>query len=262
MITGTIPSRQPSREAWTIERLDRELAVALNASVDLSTKYSYGSALNSWIEFCRLHNLPTEPTEKTLAYFVVYCSHHIKPKSVDSYLSGICQQLEPLVPNVRAMRKSLLVSRALKGAQRLLYREMPLDPNPHELRPPTSDPAVAAGTIRPRPEDSASSDSDTSSGQDNVVKSPSSHRVIQKRRTTEPVVPLVYEMPLAAATATPDPGPDPFRPAPKTSSDEQALLLTALESMLARAVATTGGLQLEGSNTPSYPPAIHQLVRT
>ncbi|KAF7295420.1 RNase H domain-containing protein [Mycena indigotica] len=132
MITSAVSSRQPSRPAWTLEQLERELAVALNASIDISSARTYGSALNSWIEFCRLHEFSTEPTEKTLAFFVVYRSSHISPNSVDSYLSGICNQLEAVFPRVREMRKSLLVSRALKGSKRLhgrpVKRKNPLTP--------------------------------------------------------------------------------------------------------------------------------------
>ncbi|KAJ3473685.1 hypothetical protein NLI96_g12876 [Meripilus lineatus] len=46
-------------------------------------------------------------------------SHHIKPTSVDSYLSGICHQLEHLYPEVRKARQSHLVARTLKGCKRL-----------------------------------------------------------------------------------------------------------------------------------------------
>ena len=44
-------------------------------------------------------------------------STFINPKSVDSYLSGIANQLETYFPNVRAARKSALVTRALQGAK-------------------------------------------------------------------------------------------------------------------------------------------------
>ncbi|KAF4612344.1 hypothetical protein D9613_004160 [Agrocybe pediades] len=46
-------------------------------------------------------------------------SHHIKPSSVDTYLSGICQQLEPYYPAVRDARKSPIVHRTLEGCKRL-----------------------------------------------------------------------------------------------------------------------------------------------
>ncbi|GLB45154.1 hypothetical protein LshimejAT787_2000590 [Lyophyllum shimeji] len=45
--------------------------------------------------------------------------HHIKPKSVGTYLSGICNQLEPYFPRIREFRNSALVSRTLAGCLRL-----------------------------------------------------------------------------------------------------------------------------------------------
>jgi hypothetical protein len=48
--------------------------------------------------------------------------HHINPKSVDNYLSGICNNLEGYFPNVRAARNSALVSRTLTGCKRLYGR--------------------------------------------------------------------------------------------------------------------------------------------
>jgi len=46
-------------------------------------------------------------------------SHHIKPKSVSSYLSGVCNQLEPFFPNVRANRRHWLVSKSLEGCKKM-----------------------------------------------------------------------------------------------------------------------------------------------
>jgi hypothetical protein len=101
-----------------MERLNAELAINLGMSIDRSTHESYTSALNSYITFCRLHNLDIEPTERTLALYVTFQSTYINPKSVDSYLSGIANMLESHFPSVRTSRKSALVSRALQGAKR------------------------------------------------------------------------------------------------------------------------------------------------
>ncbi|KAF8800944.1 hypothetical protein BYT27DRAFT_7311573 [Phlegmacium glaucopus] len=46
-------------------------------------------------------------------------SHHIKPRSVASYLSGICNQLEPFFPNVRTYRRHWLVSKTLEGCKKM-----------------------------------------------------------------------------------------------------------------------------------------------
>lgn len=100
MIHSGIKSRQPAREPWPRERLERERAIALGQSIDTSTWNNYSSALNSYLEFVKIHNFLVEPTADTLSFFTVFMCFHIKPDSVDTYLSGICQQLEPFFPDV------------------------------------------------------------------------------------------------------------------------------------------------------------------
>ena len=119
MIRSARRSRQPVREAWSRERLIRERSIALGQAIDTSTLKSYSSALNSYLAFVRLHDFPVEPTPDTLSFYTVFMCSHIKPGSVTTYLSGLCQQLEPYFPNVRAARLSPLVERTLKGCHRL-----------------------------------------------------------------------------------------------------------------------------------------------
>ena len=45
--------------------------------------------------------------------------HHIKPTSVATYLSGICQQLEPYFPQVHSACNSALVHHTLQGCRHL-----------------------------------------------------------------------------------------------------------------------------------------------
>lgn len=111
-------SRQPQRTPWSRERLVRERAIALGYVIELSTRASYSSALQSYLTFRKAHNFPIDPTPETLSFYTVYMCHHIQPRSVNSYLSGISNQLEPYFPNVRTARKSALVSRTLAGAQK------------------------------------------------------------------------------------------------------------------------------------------------
>jgi hypothetical protein len=56
--------------------------------------------------------------QQTLALFITFQCTHINPNSVDTYLSGIANQLESHFPDVHTARKSPLVSRALQGAKR------------------------------------------------------------------------------------------------------------------------------------------------
>jgi hypothetical protein len=123
MMEISATARQPHREPWTLERLNYERSILLGMSIDHSTSASYSSAVNSYLTFCKSHGLPVEPTSQTLSYYTTFQSFYINPKSVDSYLSGICNQLEPYFPDVRQNRKSALVNRTLAGAKR--YRGTP-----------------------------------------------------------------------------------------------------------------------------------------
>lgn len=133
MIHISKTSRQPPREAWTLQRLNAELTINLGMAIDRSTHANYTSALNSYLTFCRLHGFDIEPTPRTLALYVTYQSTYINPNSVDTYLSGICNQIETHFPNVREARKSAIVSRALQGAKRRFgtptHRKLPLTHN-------------------------------------------------------------------------------------------------------------------------------------
>lgn len=119
MIQSATRSRQRPRVAWSRDKLLRERAIALGQAIDTSTLKSYSSALNSYLSFIRMHDLPVEPTSDTLSFYTVYMCHHLVPDTVSSYLSGLCQQLEPYFPNVRPARHSPLVERTLKGCRRI-----------------------------------------------------------------------------------------------------------------------------------------------
>ncbi|RDX48895.1 hypothetical protein OH76DRAFT_638510 [Lentinus brumalis] len=136
----TPPPSRPRRAVrlpWSLERLLHERALALENALDRSTHSSYSSALNSYLSFCDRQKFPIDPTEHTLSLYVIYECHHIEPRSVDSYLSGICSELEPFYPAVRKIRSSTLVSRTLRGAKRLysqpVKRKRALTPEDLEL---------------------------------------------------------------------------------------------------------------------------------
>ncbi|GLB41979.1 hypothetical protein LshimejAT787_3400070 [Lyophyllum shimeji] len=126
---------QPPRELLGQRKNDPlpNQVTAARCAIDASTWRNYGSALNSYLSFVRMHHFPLKPTPATLSFFVVYMCHHINPRSVVNYLSGICNQLEPYFPDVRAVRKSPLVSKTLAGCQRLhgvpTVRKQPLSRN-------------------------------------------------------------------------------------------------------------------------------------
>jgi hypothetical protein len=130
MLTITPTSRQPARQPWTYEWLVREWAVALGSILDPSTRTTYNSHLQSYLTFCKNHQFPITPTPDTLSFYVVYMSHHISPSSVVSYLSGICNRLQPFFPDVRTIRAHRLVTQTLTGCMKLyrapIHRKRPL----------------------------------------------------------------------------------------------------------------------------------------
>src|ERR1700678_1790952 len=108
-------SKQPPRRPWMMKTFLRERSLALANSVDPSTRRTYSLALNSWLSFVNMHGFSFEPTQDTLSFFVVYMSHHISPRSVKSYLSGIVQLLEPDFPSIREIRSSKFINKIMKG---------------------------------------------------------------------------------------------------------------------------------------------------
>ena len=118
MIRISPTSRQPQRVTWTMEHLVNKHSISLRYSLNTSSFGTYISALNSYLTFCNLHHLPVDPTPDTLSFYVVFLSTHIKPDSINSYLSGICQQLKPFFLDVHQNHKSLLVSQTLTRCMR------------------------------------------------------------------------------------------------------------------------------------------------
>jgi hypothetical protein len=112
-------SKQPSRPAWTLQWLVCERLILLRMAIDAAMHLSYTSVLNSYLTFCKLHNFDIDPTPETLSLYVTYQSTFISPKSVDSYLSGITNQMESFfldVQKIAIVPLYLTHSKAPKGS--------------------------------------------------------------------------------------------------------------------------------------------------
>src|SRR5258705_13008891 len=112
-------SRQPHHEPWTCQHLEYKCAVVLGCSIEPGTASCYSSALQSYLTFCHIHKFPTEPTPDLFSFYAIYMSHHINPKSVNSYLSGICNQLEPFFPDVCKAYHHHLFTKTLQGCRQM-----------------------------------------------------------------------------------------------------------------------------------------------
>ena len=111
-------SRQPKREAWTMEHLIIECSISLSYTLDTSSFGTYTSALNSYLTFCDLYGLPADPTPDTLLFYVAFLSTHIKPDSINSYFLGICQQVKPVFPGIHHNCNGMLVFCTMTGCIR------------------------------------------------------------------------------------------------------------------------------------------------
>jgi len=118
-------ARQPVCTAWSNECLLHEHSLTLGHAIEHSTSITYTSHLQSYLSFCKLHNWPITPTIDMLSFYVVFMCHHINPKSVTAYLSGICNSLEPHFPNVRKIRLDPLVVCTLTGMKKLRRGQAP-----------------------------------------------------------------------------------------------------------------------------------------
>jgi hypothetical protein len=102
---------------WTLEFLFHEQAIALGFTLAKSTSASYDSAVTSYIEFCKLHNLALTPTPDTFSLYVVWMSAYILPTSVDVYFLGICNKLEDEFPHICEVWQSHLLQCTLAGCK-------------------------------------------------------------------------------------------------------------------------------------------------
>ena len=100
-----------------MEQLNAELTINLGMVIDCSTHNSYTSTLNSCLTFCHMHNLEIEPTPCNLVLLITFQSTIINLKSVDSYFSGIANQLETYFCDVWAACENNLVTHPLQGAK-------------------------------------------------------------------------------------------------------------------------------------------------
>ncbi|KAJ3889026.1 hypothetical protein GG344DRAFT_89665 [Lentinula edodes] len=111
-------SRQLIREIWSRECLLHKRNIALGSILEPSSLSSYTSAVQSYVTFCRNHDFPINPITDTLSFYVVYICHFIKPKSVSSYLSGICNQLEVFYPDIRCKKLHTSIASRKRPLQR------------------------------------------------------------------------------------------------------------------------------------------------
>ncbi|EKM60529.1 uncharacterized protein PHACADRAFT_82064 [Phanerochaete carnosa HHB-10118-sp] len=67
-----------------------------------------------------MHSFPIDLFVDMLSFYTIHMCYHIWPFSVDSYLSGICNQLEPLYSDVCMLCRHPLITRTLARRNRMM----------------------------------------------------------------------------------------------------------------------------------------------
>lgn len=96
-------------EPFSDHKLKSLLVHALENAWDPATCHVYFSHLKSYFCFINMHNLKLEPSPLNLALYIIYMSEHIKPSSIELYLTGICHYLSIEFPMVNQWRDNPLV---------------------------------------------------------------------------------------------------------------------------------------------------------
>src|SRR5260221_6385869 len=113
-------ARPCNRETWSLEHLKECQAWVIGGSLEQATTKAYASTFLSYTTFCQQHHFPIQPTLDTLSFYIVYMSHYIQPRSVKSYLSGICSELKLNWPEVWEIHSSHIITHTLTGCIKLL----------------------------------------------------------------------------------------------------------------------------------------------
>lgn len=92
--------------------------IDISNRVSKSAKVKYKSGVNRFIKYCVDGNLEPVPTESNLSLFISEISREIKPKSVNTYLSGILYHFTHSYPEVKVNQLSAKVRDTMKGCQK------------------------------------------------------------------------------------------------------------------------------------------------
>jgi len=89
MINITQTSRQPAWLPWAMDHLIHKWSILLGMAINNSTANTYTSTTDSYLMFCKLHNLTIDPTPKTLSYYITFqatisTQNRLSPTSLES----------------------------------------------------------------------------------------------------------------------------------------------------------------------------------
>ena len=122
------PAPRRARPHVKLDDLDARVLHLQTHALEKSTVGGYSTSARDYIRFCRLHQLPLEPTPQTLSRYIAYTSLSIA--SGPKYLTGVRHFLHDLYPDFDANRFSPLVRATIRGSKKTradpVHRKLPL----------------------------------------------------------------------------------------------------------------------------------------
>jgi hypothetical protein len=95
-VQGRKKTRNSFYPAMPLGELDDLVTYLQNSTIEHSTLWGYTLDTCNYLSFCKIHNLPSDPTPQTLSHYIAFFSQYIK--SGPKYLSGVCFYLRPFFP--------------------------------------------------------------------------------------------------------------------------------------------------------------------
>ena len=122
------PAPRVARPPLKLEDLDARVSHLQSHALEKSTVGGYLTGARHYLHFCRIHNLPLDPTPQTLSRYIAYTSLSIA--SGPKYLTGARHFLHDIFPGFDDNRASPLVQATIRGSKKIradpVHRKQPL----------------------------------------------------------------------------------------------------------------------------------------
>ena len=122
------PAPRRARPHVKLDDLDARVLHLQAHALEKSTVGGYSTGARDYLHFCRLHQLPLEPTPQTLSRYIAYTSLSIG--SGPKYLTGVRHFLHDFYPDFDTNRFSPLVQATIRGSKKTradpVHRKQPL----------------------------------------------------------------------------------------------------------------------------------------
>ncbi|KAF8802616.1 hypothetical protein BYT27DRAFT_7055022, partial [Phlegmacium glaucopus] len=122
------PSPRLAHPSLELKDLDARVLHLQTHSLEKSTISGYTTGARDYLHFCRIHDIPLNPTPETLSRYIAFTSLNIA--SGPKYLTGARHFLLSLYPDFDINRSNPLVQATIRGSKKVradpVHRKQPI----------------------------------------------------------------------------------------------------------------------------------------